>query len=218
MIANVIEILSRFIIETINSLGYWGIVWLMAIESACIPLPSEIIMPFSGYLVLTGKFNLWMAGFMGASGCVLGSVIAYVAGFYGGRPWIEKYGRYMLISHKDITKADQWFTHYGEAAIFFSRLLPVIRTFISLPAGIARMPLWRFIIYTFLGSLPWCLGLAYLGLQLGNNWPSLRQYFHKFDLVIGIMAIAAVAWYILRHVRHVKESKTSSTEKEGRFS
>lgn len=209
MIAAIIEALSQFIIETINSLGYWGIVWLMAIESACIPLPSEIIMPFSGYLVLAGRFNLWMAGLMGALGCVVGSIVAYMAGIYGGRPWIEKYGRYVLISHQDIQRADQWFTRYGEAAIFFSRLLPVIRTFISLPAGIARMSFWRFIVYTFLGSLPWCLGLAYIGLHLGNNWPSLRHYFHKFDLVIGLLGVVAVIWYVRRHLRHVKEARTS---------
>lgn len=207
MIAELIEILSRFIIDTINVLGYWGIVCLMAIESACIPLPSEIIMPFSGYLVLTGRFDLWVAGFMGALGCVVGSVVAYTAGIYGGRPWVEKYGRYILISHRDIKMADQWFSRYGEAAIFFSRLLPVIRTFISLPAGIARMPFWRFIIYTFLGSLPWCLGLAYVGLQLGHNWPSLRHYFHKFDVVIGLAGVAAVVWYVHRHLRHLKEIK-----------
>ncbi len=209
MIADLIEILSRFIIDTISSLGYWGIVWLMAIESACVPLPSEIIMPFSGYLVLSGRFNLCIAGLMGALGCVLGSAAAYVAGRLGGRPWIEKYGRYVLISHHDVELADQWFNRYGELAIFFSRLLPVVRTFISLPAGIARMPFWRFILYTFLGSLPWCVGLAYLGLELGNNWSSLRYYFHKFDLVIGAIGVLGVIWYVRRHLRHLKRDSKS---------
>lgn len=206
MIATVIEVLSRFIIDTINAIGYWGIVLLMAVESACIPLPSEIIMPFSGYLVLSGRFDLWMTGLMGALGCVLGSALAYGAGIYGGRPWLEKYGRYVLLSNHDIELADRWFSRYGEAAIFFSRLLPVIRTFISLPAGVARMPFWRFILYTFLGSFPWCLGLAYLGLELGNNWPSLRHYFHRFDLVIGILGVTAVIWYIRRHLKNLKHS------------
>lgn len=187
-------------------MGYAGIVCLMAIESACIPLPSEIIMPFSGYLTLTGRFDLWAAGFMGAVGCVVGSAVAYVAGIYGGRPWIEKYGRYILVSRHDLDLADKWFVNYGEAAIFFSRLLPVVRTFISLPAGMARMPFWRFIIYTFLGSLPWCLGLAYLGVQLGNNWQSLRDYFHKFDLVIGLIGLLAVVWYVRRHLRNLKSA------------
>lgn len=207
MIASLIETLSQFIVETINSLGYWGIACLMAIESACIPLPSEIIMPFSGYLVLTGRFNLWLTGFMGALGCVLGSTAAYAAGIYGGRQWIEKYGRYVLVSHKDLELADRWFARYGDLAIFFSRLLPVVRTFISLPAGMARTPFWRFLIYTFLGSLPWCLGLAYIGVQLGNNWPSLRYYFHQFDVVIGLLGLAAVIWYIRRHLKAVKETK-----------
>lgn len=186
-----------------------GIVLLMAIESACIPLPSEIIMPFSGYLVLTGRFGLWMAGLMGALGCVVGSAAAYAAGIYRGRHWIEKYGRYILLSKHDLDLADRWFERYGEAAIFFSRLLPVVRTFISLPAGIARMPFWRFILYTFLGSLPWCTGLAYLGLQLGNNWPSLRSYFHKFDLLIGAAGLLAVIWYVRRHLKNLKSSPES---------
>ena len=154
MIARIIEILSGFIVATISVLGYSGIVLLMAIESACIPLPSEVIMPFSGYLVSTGQMNLWAVGIAGAVGCVLGSLVAYWVGMYGGRPLIEKYGRYVLVSDHDLDMADRWFLTHGEIIVFVSRLLPAIRTFIAFPAGVARMNLKRFVLYTFAGSLP----------------------------------------------------------------
>src|SRR5918996_4980938 len=163
MIARIIEILSTFIVATISMMGYSGIVLLMAIESACIPLPSEIIMPFSGYLVSTGQMNLWGVAVAGAVGCVLGSLVAYWVGMYGGRPLIEKYGRYVLLSRHDLDIADRWFGKHGEVIVFVSRLLPAIRTFIAFPAGVARMNVKRFIIYTFAGSLPWGLGLAWGG-------------------------------------------------------
>lgn len=182
----------------------------MAIESACIPLPSEVIMPFSGYLVFTGRFNFWAVGFAGAFGCVLGSLAAYWAGMYGGRPLAERYGRYLLISGHDLDLADRWFGRYGQAIIFISRLLPGVRTFISFPAGIARMNLSRFIVYTFAGSLPWCLGLAYVGQKLGERWnkdETLKTIFHRFDFVIGIVVVLAIAWWIWRHLRHLREGK-----------
>ena len=207
MIARIIEILSAFIVGTISALGYSGIVLLMAIESACIPLPSEIIMPFSGYLVYTGRFNLWAVGVAGAVGCVLGSLVAYWVGTYGGRPLIEKYGRYLLISHHDLDLADRWFSRYGEVIVFASRLLPVIRTFIAFPAGVARMNLKRFVIYTFAGSLPWCIGLAYAGQKLGEQWDkneTLKSWFHRFDFVIGIIGVLAVAWWVWRHFKHAQ--------------
>ncbi len=207
MVGKIIKLLSIFIVATISKLGYAGIVLLMAIESACIPLPSEIIMPFSGYLVYTGRFNLWLVGIAGAIGCVLGSLVAYWFGMYGGRPLIEKYGRYVLISRHDLDLADRWFTRFGEIIVFASRLLPVIRTFIAFPAGVARMELKRFVIYTFLGSLPWCLGLAYVGQRLGQEWdtnPTLKNLFHRFDFVIGIIILAAAVWWVWRHIRHVR--------------
>jgi membrane protein DedA with SNARE-associated domain len=208
MVGKIIEILTVFIVATISTLGYLGIVLLMAIESACIPLPSEIIMPFSGYLVYTGRFNLWWVGVAGAVGCVLGSMVAYWVGMYGGRPLIEKYGRYVLVSHHDLDLADRWFAKYGEAIVFISRLLPVIRTFIAFPAGVARMNVPRFIIYTFAGSLPWCLGLAYVGQILGEQWdknPTLKSWFHRFDFVIGIVIVLAAAWWIWRHIKHSRK-------------
>jgi membrane protein DedA with SNARE-associated domain len=212
MVGRIIEILSAFIVATISTFGYAGIVLLMAIESACIPLPSEIIMPFSGYLVYRGDFNLWLVGIAGAFGCVVGSLVAYWVGMYGGRPMIEKYGRYVLISHRDLDLADRCFARFGEAIVFASRLLPVIRTFIAFPAGVARMKLKKFIIYTFAGSLPWCLGLAYVGQKLGEKWdkdPMLKTLFHRFDFVIGIAVVALVAWWVWRHLRHLRREEPS---------
>ena len=212
MIARIIEFLSAIIVAVISSLGYAGVVLLMGIESACIPLPSEIIMPFSGYLVYTGQFNLWIVGFAGAVGCVLGSLVAYAVGMKGGRPLIEKYGRFVLISHHDLDLADRWFSRYGEIIVFASRLLPVIRTFIAFPAGIARMNLKRFVIYTFLGSLPWCIGLAYVGQVLGEQWDknaTLKNWFHRFDFVIGIIGVMAVAWWIWRHIRNSRAAESA---------
>lgn len=210
MIARIIEILSGFIVATISLLGYSGIVLLMAIESACIPLPSEIIMPFSGYLVSTGQMNLWLVGIAGAVGCVLGSLVAYWVGSKGGRPLIEKYGRYVLVSRHDLDMADRWFANHGEIIVFVSRLLPAIRTFIAFPAGVARMNLTRFVIYTFAGSLPWCLGLAYIGQKLGEKWnqdDTLRTWFHRFDFLIGIVGVLLAGWWIWRHIGHLRKEK-----------
>jgi membrane protein DedA with SNARE-associated domain len=212
MIAKIIEIVSGFIIATISALGYSGVVLLMAIESACIPLPSEIIMPFSGYLVSTGELNLWGVSIAGAVGCVLGSLVAYWVGMYGGRPLIEKYGRYILLSRHDLDIADRWFEKRGEIIVFVSRLLPAIRTFIAFPAGVARMNLTKFIIYTFAGSLPWCLGLAYVGQKLGEQWnkdDTLKTWFHRFDFVIGIIGVVLVVWWVRRHIRHSRIETSS---------
>jgi membrane protein DedA with SNARE-associated domain len=207
MIGKLIELLSVFIVATIARLGYAGVVLLMAIESACIPLPSEIIMPFSGYLVSKGEFNLWLVGVAGAFGCVVGSLVAYWVGMYGGRPLVEKYGRYLLVSSHDLDLADRWFDRFGEVIVFASRLLPAVRTFIAFPAGVARMNIKKFVIYTFAGSLPWCIGLAYVGQRLGEKWdkdPTLKNLFHRFDFVIGILITAAVVWWVWRHIKHLR--------------
>jgi membrane protein DedA with SNARE-associated domain len=212
MIAKIITILSGFIVATISTLGYSGIVLLMAIESACIPLPSEIIMPFSGYLVSTGELNLWGVAVAGAVGCVLGSLVAYWIGMYGGRPFIEKYGRYILLSRHDLDIADRWFAKHGEIIVFVSRLLPAIRTFIAFPAGVARMNLTRFVIYTFAGSLPWCLGLAYVGQKLGEQWDkddTLKTWFHRFDFLIGIAGALFIIWWVWRHIKHSRPTAHS---------
>jgi membrane protein DedA with SNARE-associated domain len=204
VIEKIITLLAGFIIGTISRLGYGGIVLLMAIESACIPLPSEIIMPFSGYLVSTGDMNLWLVGLAGAVGCVLGSIVAYYAGAWGGRPFIVKYGKYILISHHDLDLADRWFQRHGDITIFLGRLLPVIRTFIAFPAGVARMSLWRFNLYTFVGSYIWSVGLAWIGMKLGEHWNTLGVYFHRFDAAIGVILLIAVVWYVRRHLQHMK--------------
>lgn len=215
MIARILEILSGFIVATISALGYFGIVLLMAIESACIPLPSEIIMPFAGYLVSTGQMNFWLVGLAGAVGCVLGSMVAYWAGMYGGRPLVEKYGRYVLVSRHDLDLADRLFAKYGEAIVFTARLLPAIRTFIAFPAGVARMNVPRFIFYTFAGSLPWCLGLAYIGQKLGEQWnkdETLKTWFHRFDFVIGIIVVLLAVWWVWRHLKHLREDRVKLAE------
>ncbi|HEV7397643.1 MAG TPA: DedA family protein [Pyrinomonadaceae bacterium] len=218
MIAKIIEFLSGIIVATIGAMGYWGVVLLMAIESACIPLPSEIIMPFAGYLVSKGQMNIWWVGVAGAIGCVVGSLVAYWVGMYGGRPLIEKYGRYVLVSRQDLELADRLFNRYGEAIIFTSRLLPAIRTFIAFPAGVARMKLSKFIVYTFAGSLPWCLGLAYVGQKLGEQWNKderLKTLFHRFDFVIGIIGLLAVIWWVRRHLRHLREDREHAARARG---
>ena len=196
MLTSLVELLGRFVIAVISQAGYSGIVLLMGIESACIPLPSEIIMPFSGYLVYTGRFKLAWVALAGAVGCNVGSLVAYYVGALGGRPLAEKYGRYVLVTRHDLELADRWFARYGDWAVFFARLLPVVRTFIALPAGVARMNFLRFNVYTFLGSLPWCLALAYAGLKLGERWTILRQYFHRFDTVILILIVIGGAWFV----------------------
>lgn len=199
MVTSFVQLIGSFIVSLISSTGYLGVVTLMAIESACIPLPSEVIMPFSGYLVLAGRFKLLWVAFAGAAGCNLGSAVAYYIGARGGRPLAEKYGRYVLVSRRDLDRADRWFARYGDGTVFFARLLPVVRTFIALPAGIARMNFLRFNIYTFLGSLPWCLALAYAGMRLGARWVILRDYFHRFDALIGVLLVAAVVWFVYTH-------------------
>jgi membrane protein DedA with SNARE-associated domain len=199
MVTSVLQLIGNLIVSVIASTGYGGVLILMAIESACIPLPSEVIMPFSGYLVLSGRFELLWVAVAGAIGCNVGSAVAYYVGVRGGRPLAEKYGRYLLISRRDLDRADRWFARYGNGTVFFARLLPVVRTFIALPAGVARMNFLRFNIYTFLGSLPWCLALAYAGLRLGARWMVLRDYFHRFDAVIGVLLLAAVGWFVYTH-------------------
>jgi membrane protein DedA with SNARE-associated domain len=199
LIETVITELSRFVIATILRFGYWGILVTMAIESACIPLPSEIIMPFSGYLVSTGQFSMVWVTLAGAVGNVVGSVAAYYAGVWGGRPFVERYGPYFLVSRRDLDLADRWFQKYGDAAVFFSRMLPVVRTFISLPAGIARMNFPRFVIFTFVGALPWCYLLAYIGVKMGEQWDHLREYFHQFDIVIGLLLALAGGYFLWSH-------------------
>jgi membrane protein DedA with SNARE-associated domain len=209
MLAKLISLLAGFIIAAISSLGYGGVVLLMAIESACIPLPSEIIMPFAGYLVYRGELDLWLVATAGALGCVLGSLLAYSVGAKGGRPLAEKYGRYILVSPHDLHVADRWFQRRGDIIILIGRLLPVVRTFIAFPAGVARMPMFKFILYTFIGSFIWCWALAWIGVRLGERWNTLGPWFHRFDTLIVLLALSACGWYVWRHIRHLRRPPAS---------
>jgi membrane protein DedA with SNARE-associated domain len=199
MLERVMSVLVPAIVGVISAGGYLGIVALMAIESACIPLPSEIIMPFAGYLVSTGRFTLIGAATAGAIGCNVGSTIAYYIAASGGRKAFERWGHYVLISHAELDHAERFFARYGSITVFVGRLLPVVRTFIAFPAGLARMPMLKFQIYTFLGSWPWCFALAYIGLVLGQRWdsdPTFRRLFHQFDIVIVAIVLAGAAWFV----------------------
>ena len=199
MLEHVMSVLASAIVEVISAGGYLGIVVLMAIESACIPLPSEIIMPFAGYLVSTGRFTLIGAATMGALGCNVGSTVAYYVAASGGRKAFERWGSYVLVSHAEIDHAERFFARYGSITVFIGRLLPLIRTFIAFPAGLARMPMMKFQIYTFLGSWPWCFALAYIGFLLGKRWdsdPTFRSLFHQFDVLVVALLLAAVAWFV----------------------
>lgn len=202
MTANTLSLVGQLITGSISHSGYAGIVLLMAIESACIPIPSEVIMTFSGYLVFTGRFRLEWVAIAGAAGCNVGSIVAYAVGAYGGRPLAERYGRYLLISREDLETADRWFERYGSATVFFARLAPVVRTFIALPAGVARMNFIRFNVYTFLGSLPWCWLLAYAGMKLGAHWNAVSPYFHRFDTALVAIVVAAFVWFVYHRWTH----------------
>lgn len=205
MLHNLPAAIAGFVIATISAGGYLGIVALMAIESACIPLPSEIIMPFSGYLVSTGRFDLILAATAGAVGCNVGSTVAYFVGRYGGRPLVERWGAYIFMSRRELEAADRFFARFGGLAVLIGRLLPVIRTFIALPAGIARMKQLPFQVYTFVGSWPWCFALAYVGYRLGQRWdsdPRLRQIMHRFDYLVVALIVVAAGLFLWSRVRH----------------
>lgn len=209
-LADITTSITNFVTSLYVHTGLVGILLAMAIESCCIPLPSEVVMPLAGIMLVTGKIlggiSLWpgliLVALAGSLGCLIGSMVAYGIGYTGGRPLMLKYGRYVLISQYDADKADAFFKKYGSATTFFSRLLPVVRTYISLPAGITRMPLVKFIVYTFLGSFPWCLLLAYVGTLIGGNLAKLAPIFHDLDIVIIVAVIVLVALYIWRHVRN----------------
>jgi membrane protein DedA with SNARE-associated domain len=213
MTEKILSWLTVVVISVISHSGYIGVVLLMAIESACIPLPSEIIMPFAGALTVpeiaarygTTSFSLLWVATAGALGCNLGSIIAYEIGCYGGRPLVEKYGRYIWLSRHDLEMADRFFARFGSAAVFIGRLLPVIRTFIALPAGLARMPRLRFHLYTFAGSWPWCFALAWIGMKLGEQWNKderLRHVLHRLDFVIGLFLLIALIYFVRSHWRN----------------
>ena len=222
MLSHLTDSLTQWITNLYAVTGLFGIVLAMAIESCCIPLPSEVVMPLAGIMVSQGTIlkgtnpllAIFLVALSGAIGCLIGSIVAYGIGYKGGRPLVLKYGRYVLISQHDADKADAFFQRWGSATAFFSRLLPVVRTYISLPAGITKMPFIRFCIYSFLGSLPWCFVLAYAGYVLGNQVSKLGSILHSLDVVILVVLVLLVAFYIWHHVRNDRKARAAHAEAE----
>jgi len=194
----VVEI-ANFITQLIASSGYLGIFFLMALESALIPIPSEIVMPFAGFLVSSGKFNLWYVTLAGTLGNLAGSLVAYVVGFYLGRGFILRYGKYVLFKEKHLLLVEKWFKKYGDKTVFFSRLLPVVRTVNALPAGIGKMNLKKFIIYSFVGSVPWNFALTYIGFLLREKWDMILKYSHILDIIVGVLLVCLIVWFIVSY-------------------
>jgi membrane protein DedA with SNARE-associated domain len=210
MLDHILTALASLIVAVISASGYFGVAALMAIESACIPLPSEVIMPFAGYLVSLGKLSLIGAATAGAIGCNVGSTIAYLVAAYGGRPAFERWGAYVLIRHEELDRAEHFFARYGAVTVFVGRLLPLIRTFISFPAGLARMPMLKFQIYSFIGSWPWCFALAYAGMMLGARWnsdPTFRRLFHQFDAAVVAAILVGLGWLVWSRWRETARRK-----------
>jgi membrane protein DedA with SNARE-associated domain len=192
------ELLSGYITQFISTIGYAGVFILMTMESAALPVPSEVVMPFAGFVVYQahqGVFNVFLISIVGAVGCTTGSVISYYVGLKGGRPFIEKYGKYLFIESSHMKLAETWFNKYGDRAVFFSRLLPVVRTFISLPAGIGKYDLRKLVTFSFIGSLPWCFALAYVGFYLGPFWKNIIGFFNGLDIVVVVSIIIIVLYY-----------------------
>jgi len=213
MSERILAFLFQFITHVIDAGGYAGIVALLAINSACIPLPSEIVMPFSGYLVFLGRFNLYLVATAGAVGCNLGSAFAYWLGAKGGRPMVERYGKWVLMSHHDLDRMTWFFDKYGSIAVLLARMMPVVQTFIAFPAGIARMPRLRFHIYTSVGCWSWYFCLAYVGMKLGEKWqsdPRFHEVFHRFHLAVEIAVLAGIVWFVWSHLNRGRQSKAAS--------
>lgn len=190
MITDILEVISLFVLGVIETWGYWGVFFLMALESANIPIPSEIIMPFSGFLVSTGVFNFWIVVTLGALGNLAGSLASYyAAGYFKG--WVE--------NNRHFDQAKAWIAKYGVAAAFWSRMMPIVRTFISFPAGLFKVPIWKFSIFTFIGSFIWSFLLILPGIYFGENWVVIEPIFRKFDLVIAILLVVGVVWGIKSH-------------------
>lgn len=199
ILEEILRQLGQFIVNIISGFGYFGVFCAMAIESACIPLPSEIILPFTGYMVYLGHFKLAQATLAAVLGNLFGGLVAYYIGVWGGRPFLERYGRYFLINERELAWTERLFAKHGEITVFIGRLLPVVRTFISLPAGIARMNPLKMALYTILGAWPWCFFLIITGKKLGENWNTLKSLFHNLDLIIvGIIILGLAYWLWLR--------------------
>jgi membrane protein DedA with SNARE-associated domain len=208
----ILDQLTYIALTLTETFGYWGIYVGMIIESSCIPLPSEAILLFSGFMVASGMLSFWIVVTAGVLGNLTGSILTYWIGASGGRSLLEKYGRYVLINAQHMEKADRWFNRYGDWTVFFTRNLPVIRTFISLPAGITRMNFPKFFIYTFIGCIPWNIALTFLGFKLGKNWHSIEPYFRPVSYVILAALIAGAAWFFYKNLNNRKERRNNKNE------
>ncbi len=202
MLHQLLDPILQMIRDGVASWGYLGVILMMAIESANIPLPSEAIMPTAGLLVQQGKMNIHLAALAGAIGCVLGSIPSYFLGMLGGRPFLEKYGRYFLLRKQDMDIADSWVKKYGDITFFVCRMLPVVRTFISFPAGVLKAHFGMFCLFTFVGSLAWCYFLTWVGIKFGENLEMFVSVWHKFDLAIVLVVVAGFGYYLYRHLKH----------------
>jgi len=212
MSEKILIILVHFITRVIDAGGYAGIAALMAINSANIPLPSELIMPFSGYLVYLGRFNLLFVAIAGMIGCNIGSGIGYWIGAKGGRPLVERYGKWVLMNSHDLDLMTAFFLKYGSITVLLARMMPILQTFIAFPAGIAKMPRLRFHLYTSLGSFTWYYCLAYIGMKLGEKWntdPRLAEAFHRFHLAVELVLLAGIVWFVLSHLRRRDSVRTA---------
>jgi membrane protein DedA with SNARE-associated domain len=211
--------LVAFLENLFTTIGWGGVVFIMALESANIPIPSEVTMPLAGWFLAQAKgLSHWYAilagGFYGALGCTVGSVASYALGAYGGRPFLYRYGKYLLITPHDLQKADKWFARWGDWAVFISRLLPIVRTFISFPAGVVRTRFWTFVVFTFVGSFLWCAALGLGGYMFGENWEDLRAVMRPFDIPIAVIIVGAAAYYIYRHIQHFRGQELTVPESE----
>jgi len=211
MVSNIIALLTNFIINLISWLGYWGVFGLMTAQSALIPMPSEVTMPFAGYIASTGKFNIYLVILMGALGNLLGASLSFALGYFGKdivvRSLIKKYGKFILVSEGDLNHSEKWFKKYGEKVVFFGRMLPVVSTFISLPAGIFNMSYPKFAFFTLIGSLIWSSLLTYVGFTLGKNWASLNVYYRQFEYVIVIVGVAVIGYYIYHKISKFRKKR-----------
>lgn len=208
------EFLSKYIVDLICTFGYPGIIFLMTLESACMPVPSEVVMPFAGFAAQQGRLNFLLVGAAGSVGSLIGAVLSYAIGYYGGRPLLEKYGKYFFVTKHEMDVAHTWFEKYGAMVIFVSRLLPIFKTFISLPAGIARMDFKKFTAATFVGSVPWCFALAYAGVLLGENWGLLEQYWIYVDILTGLCILVFLG-YLGYKVLKFKKISQAQRESQG---
>jgi membrane protein DedA with SNARE-associated domain len=213
------EAIIHFLSNLFQTIDWAGVIVIMTLESANIPIPSEVTMPLAGWLLVQDQGGtllhaILLGGIWGAVGCTLGSVLSYALGYYGGRPLVEKYGKYIMVNTQDLERADKWFKRWGDWTAFLSRLLPIVRTFISFPAGVTRVRFWSFSLLTFTGSFLWCSALAAGGWYFGSRWEELRAIMRPFDIPIAIIIMAGFGYYVYRHVTHGMRSHEAGEQVE----